>query len=177
MPREDARDRSAQDGAPRRGALRALALAENAVLVALLAVLVILAAGQILLRQLDVAITWGDPLARLLVLWIGVFGAVAASRGNEHIAIDALTRYLPPRLQTVSGALVGLFTAGVSAVLAYEAARFVGFEYEGRTAALGGVPAWVLALVLPLGFALIAVRYAIFAATRVRALAATRAGP
>jgi len=175
MPREDAEARSAQAGAPPRGALRALALAENAVLVALLALLVILAAGQILLRQLDVAITWGDPLARLLVLWIGVFGAVAASRGNEHIAIDALTRYLPVRLQIIAGALVGLFTCGVCALLAFEAARFVRFEYEGHTASLGGVPPWALALVLPLGFGLIAIRYAIFVTARVRALAPTGA--
>jgi len=153
-----------------------LALAENAILVALLALLVVLAAGQILLRQLDIAITWGEPLARLLVLWIGIFGAVAASRGNEHIAIDALTRYLPARLQTVAGVLVGLFTTGVCATLAYQAARFVRFEFGGHTAALGGVPAWVLALVLPLGFTLIAVRYAIFTASRVRSLTAVQPG-
>jgi len=154
----------------------ALALAENAVLVALLALLVAVAAGQILLRQLDVAMTWSDPFARLLVLWIGVFGAVAASRENQHIAIDAFSRFLPARLQLAASAVVGLFASGVCAVLAYQAARFVQFEYEGHTAALGGVPAWVLALVLPLGFALIAVRYGIFCGARVRALAAARAG-
>jgi TRAP-type C4-dicarboxylate transport system permease small subunit len=163
-------------GAPQRGVMRALAFAENAVLVTLLALLVILAGGQILLRQLDVAVTWADPLARLLVLWIGVFGAVAASRDNQHIAIDALSRFLPPRLQLVAGALVGLFASGVCAVLTYEAARFVQFEHMGRSAALGDMPAWVLALVLPLGFALIAVRYAIFCGTHVRALVAGRGG-
>lgn len=165
------------DGSPpaHGGVLRALALAENAVLVTLLAVLVILAGGQILLRQLDVAITWADPLTRLLVLWIGIFGAVAASRENQHIAIDALSRFLPARLQLAAGAVVGLFASGVCTVLAYEAARFVHFEYAGNTAALGGVPAWVLALVLPLGFTLIAVRYAVLCGTRVRALAVARA--
>jgi len=69
-----------------------------------------------------------------------------------------------------------LFASGVCAVLAYQAARFVQFEYEGRAVALAGVPAWALALVLPLGFALIAVRYGIFCSARVRALAAARAG-
>jgi len=150
-------------------------LAENAALVTLLGALVVLAGGQILLRQLDVALTWVDPLTRLLVLWVGIFGAVAASRENQHIAIDALSRFLPPRLQLAAGAVVGLFASGVCAVLAYEAARFVQFEHEGHTAALGGVPAWILALVLPLGFGLIAIRYAILFGSRVRALAAARA--
>jgi TRAP-type C4-dicarboxylate transport system permease small subunit len=162
------------DAAPRR-LLRALAVAENAVLVALLALLVVLAGGQILLRQLDVGIAWADPLTRLLVLWLGVFGAVAASRENQHIAIDALSRFLPPRVQLAAAAVVGLFASAVCAVLAFEAARFVQFEHAGRAAALGAVPAWALALVLPLGFALIAIRYAIFCATRIRALAAARA--
>lgn len=155
--------------------MRALAFAENAVLVTLLGLLVVLAGGQILLRQLDIALTWIDPLTRLLVLWVGIFGAVAASRDNQHIAIDALSRFLPPRFQLASGAAVTLFASGVCVVLAYEAARFVLFEHGGNTAALGGVPAWILALVLPLGFGLIAVRYAILCGSRVRALAAARA--
>jgi TRAP-type C4-dicarboxylate transport system permease small subunit len=175
MPPEGVRD-GVRAGAPPRAVMRALALVENAVLVALLALLVVVAGGQIVLRQLDIAVTWADPLARLLVLWIGVFGAVAASRDNQHIAIDALSRFLPARLQLVAGALVGMFASGVCLVLAYEAGRFVQFEHEGRTAALGGMPAWVLALVLPLGFALIAVRYAIFCGTRVRTLVAQRGG-
>jgi hypothetical protein len=36
------------------------------------------------------------------------------------------------------------------------------------------VPAWSLAVVLPLGFALIGIRYAIYFVTRVRALVAAR---
>lgn len=155
--------------------MRALALAENAVLVTLLGALVVLAGGQIVLRQLDIALTWIDPLTRLLVLWVGIFGAVAASRDNQHIAIDALSRFLPPRFQLASGAVVALLASGVCAVLAYEAVRFVLFEHGGNTAALGGVPAWILALVLPLGFGLIAIRYAIHCGSRVRALAAARA--
>jgi TRAP-type C4-dicarboxylate transport system permease small subunit len=163
------------DNAFARGLMRALALAENAVLVTLLGLLVVLAGGQILLRQLDVALIWVDPLTRLLVLWVGVFGAVAASRDNQHIAIDALSRFLPARGQLAAGAVAGLFACGVCAVLAYEAARFVVFEHGGNTAALGGVPAWILALVLPLGFGLIAIRYAMLCGSRVRALAAARA--
>ena len=52
---------TARDGARPRPVLRALALAENAVLVVLLGLLVVLAGGQIVLRQLDVALAWGDP--------------------------------------------------------------------------------------------------------------------
>jgi TRAP-type C4-dicarboxylate transport system permease small subunit len=157
-----------------RSTLRAIALAENAVLVVLLGALVVIAGSQIVLRQLDVALVWADPLTRLLILWIGMFGAVAASRDNQHIAIDALSRFLPPGAQRVAAVGVGLFASAVCVVLAYQAARFVRFEYEASTAGLGAVPAWVLALVLPIGFALIALRYVIVALARIRGLALAR---
>jgi len=157
-----------------RGALRAVALAENAVLVLLLGALVVVAGGQIVLRQLDVALVWADPLTRLLILWIGVFGAVAASRDNHHIAIDALSRFLPRGAQRAAAAVVALFASTVCVVLAYQAVRFVRFEHAASTAGLGAVPPWVPALVLPIGFALIALRYVIVALARIRGLALAR---
>ena len=163
-------------GAGVRGFLRAVAFAENAVLVLLLGTLIAVAGGQILLRQLNVAVVWADPLTRLLILWIAVFGAVAASRDAQHITIDALSRFLPRGAQRVAAAVVALFASAVCVVLAYEAARFVGVEYAMSTAGLGAVPAWVLALVLPIGFALIALRYAIVALARLRGLAPAEAG-
>jgi TRAP-type C4-dicarboxylate transport system permease small subunit len=159
-------------GARVRSALRAVALAENAVLVLLLGALIVVAGGQIVLRQLNVAVLWADPLTRLLILWIAVFGAVAASRDNQHITIDALSRFLPPGAQRVATAVVGLFASAVCVVLAYQAARFVGLEHAMSAPGLGAVPAWVLALVLPVGFALIAIRYVIVALARLRGLAA-----
>jgi TRAP-type C4-dicarboxylate transport system permease small subunit len=155
-------------------ALRILAASENAFLVFLLGLLVVLAFGQIVLRFLNVSVAWSEPLTRALVLWVGVLGAVAASRANEHINIDALSRLLPERPRFVLAALMGLFTSAVCALLAFHAARFVRFEYEGATAKLGVVPGWVLALVLPIGFALIAVRYALFALRQARAFAQIR---
>lgn len=151
---------------------RALAAVEDAALVALLALLVVLAFGQIALRQLHVSLAWGEPLTRLLVLWVGVLGAVAASRASEHITIDAVARFLPPRLQLGVGAATALFASGVCGVLAFQAVRFVLFEREGGAAGFGLVPEWAAALILPLGFALIAARYALLAAARLSRLAA-----
>jgi TRAP-type C4-dicarboxylate transport system permease small subunit len=167
---------AAPGGAPERGVLRAVALAENTVLVVLLGTLIVVAGAQIVLRQLNVAVVWADPLTRLLILWIAVFGAVAASRDGQHITIDVLSRFLPARAQRVAAAVVALFASAVCVVLVYQAVRFVGLEHAMGTDGLGTVPAWVLALVLPLGFALIAVRYVIVALARLRGLAAAEAG-
>jgi TRAP-type C4-dicarboxylate transport system permease small subunit len=151
---------------------RALAKVEDAALVILLALLVALAFGQIALRQLQVNIAWGDPVTRLLVLWVGVAGAVAASRANEHVNIDVISHFLPPRIRHGVLAITSLFASGVCAFFAFQSARFVQFEREGGASALDGVPDWVLALALPLGFMLIALRYALFAVGRLRSVAA-----
>ena len=73
-------------------------LAEDALLVLILSTMVLLAAGQIILRNfLDVGFIWGDELLRMLVLWLAVAGALAASRSDKHISIDVLNRFLPER--------------------------------------------------------------------------------
>ena len=182
-PRPDA-ERPLAPGSWLARAGSALALVENAALVVLLALLVTVAFGQIVLRQLDVSIAWGDPAVRLLVLWVGVIGAVAATRAGEHITIDAVSRFLPARLRLAVGAATALFAGGVCAVFALHASRFVLIEREiGTSALLDLVPAilrqesgfellpgWVAALVLPLGFALIAARFAVLAVGQIARL-------
>ncbi len=168
-PRPDA-ERPLAPGSWLARAGSALALVENAALVVLLALLVTVAFGQIVLRQLDVSIAWGDPAVRLLVLWVGVLGAVAATRAGEHITIDAVSRFLPARLRLAVGAATALFAGGVCAVFALHAFRFVLIEREIGTGGFELLPGWVAALVLPLGFALIAARFAVLAVGQIARL-------
>ena len=66
-------------------------LAEDTLLVLILSAMILLAAGQIILRNfLDIGFIWGDELLRMLVLWLAVAGALAASRSDKHISIDVL---------------------------------------------------------------------------------------
>jgi len=123
-----------------------------------------LAGLQIVLRNgFDGGIVWIDPLLRALVLWTGVLGAIAASRGGRHITIDVATRLLPERLRRrVRGSACAL-TAVICAVLAWQSARYVALEYEFADTAFAGVPIWAVAVVIPLGFALIGLRYLLLA--------------
>ena len=40
-------------------------------------------------------------LIRILVLWVGLVGAMVASREDDHIHIDLLERYLPEHIQNM----------------------------------------------------------------------------
>ncbi|MBW2313841.1 MAG: TRAP transporter small permease [Deltaproteobacteria bacterium] len=122
--------------------------------------MILLAPVQILLRgALGSGIAWVDPLLRVLVLWVGLLGAVAASFEGRHITIDVLSRALPERARAAAGAVTSLFTAAVTTLLAYHGARFVASEFHYDSVAFSGIPAWGLESVIPLSFGLIALRY------------------
>jgi TRAP-type C4-dicarboxylate transport system permease small subunit len=136
--------------------------AENALLIAMLATMVLLAAAQILLRNfMDTSIFGADQMLRLLVLWVAFLGAVAASREGKHIHVDALARWLPGRIKAGVAALTDLFTLVVCLLLAWQALRFMQSARVSGEMAFGSLPVWVAGLILPLAFTLIALRFAL----------------
>lgn len=133
---------------------------ENAVLIGMLALMVLMAGAQIVSRNLlDLSLIGVDQLLRLLVLWVALLGAVAASREGKHIRVDVVARWLPPRTRSAAYALTDLFTIAVCLALAWQATRFVQQEHSNGELAFGNLPAWVAQLILPAAFALIALRY------------------
>ena len=142
--------------------IRLVTRAENALLIAMLALMVLLAAAQILFRNfLDMSIFGADQMLRLLVLWVAFLGAVAASREGKHIHVDAVARWLPDRVKAGVAALTDLFTLVVCMVLAWQALRFLQSARASGEMAFGALPVWVAGLILPLAFTLIALRYAL----------------
>ena len=157
--------------------LRALALVEDGLLVALLAALIAMAAAQIALRNLlDTSLLWADPVVRVMVLWVGMIGAVVATRFDKQISVDALSRFLPGRWKAAARVLTDLFTAVVSAVLAYHSVRLLLEDRAGGTRVLAALPLWVCELVLPVAFAVIALRYLAYAVAHGRDVVAGGAG-
>lgn len=142
---------------------------EDGLLALMVAVMIFLAGSQILLRNVfDTGFAWADPVLRLLVLWVGLLGALAASRKDKHIAIDVFSRLLGPRTLAAARSVTTLFTAAVSGLIAYHAARFVAMEREADIIGAAGLPAWLLELIIPVGFGLIAMRYLVLFGLRVR---------
>ncbi len=159
----------------RAGLGRALHRVEDAVLAVLLGAIVLLAPLQIALRELfGAGLVWVDPLLRALVLWVGLLGALAASRDGRQISIDVISRVLPARARAEAGALTSLFTAGISGLVAYHGARFVVSELRFESVAFSGIPAWLLESVIPFAFGWIALRYLLLGLAEVRALRAGR---
>ena len=135
---------------------------EDALLVLILSSMILLAVFQVVSRNLFAeGVVWIDPLLRILVLWVGLSGAVVATRKDKHIRIDILAKYLPQNTLPYVKRSVYLFTLFICLIISWHAARFVYSEYEYGTIAFASVPAWLTALIIPVSFLLIAVRYGV----------------
>lgn len=140
--------------------LHTVRLIEVGLLVVILSVMIALAGSQIALRNLfDSGISWSDPVLRVLVLWVGMLGAMIATSQDKHIRIDLLSRYLSPIWRHHTARLNDLFSAIICALLAWHATRFVYFEWQDGATLVANVPAWLAEAVLPLGFAVMALRF------------------
>jgi TRAP-type C4-dicarboxylate transport system permease small subunit len=142
----------------------ALHVLEDGLLVGLLLTMVFVAVMQIVLRNgFDGGFLWAESFLRVLVLWIGLAGAMAASREHRHISIDVLGRFLPPTAARVAVGFNALFTAGIAAALAWYSFDFVRLEYEAPSIAFANVPTWVCESIMPFAFTVIALRYLLLA--------------
>jgi len=142
---------------------------ESALLVFVLSAMILLAAGQILMRNLlDSGVAWGDEALRIMLLWLVMLGAVAASRERRHIVIDVLSRLLPGVLKTLTAAAVDCLTAVVTGLLAWFSWQFVSDSRIYGDVLLNTVPAWTLQIILPVGFALISYRYLVWCVRHLR---------
>ena len=133
---------------------------EDSILVGLLLLMITMAVLQIFLRNLfQTGIVWSDVLVRILVLWVGLLGAMVASRQGNHINIDILDRFLPERAKVVVSFVVEVFTAFICTIVAYYSLQFVQMEFADGGMAFAKVPVWLCEAIIPFAFVVIAIRY------------------
>lgn len=141
---------------------RLIHLLEDSLLVFTLGAMILLALSQIILRNLfDSGIEWSEPLLRIMVMWLGLLGAIAATKKSNHISIDVVSRLLPNKGKVISAVLTNLFSAIICAIVSYYALQFVLMEYEDGMMAFSNIPAWLCESIIPFGFGLMSLRFLI----------------
>lgn len=141
-------------------ASRYVRLTEDAILVALLLVMVLLAGYDIVARTFfGGGAGWIAPALKIMVLWVGLLGALLATRTREHIAIDIVSRIAPVKAKQALLVLTSLFSAVVCLLIAWYSTEFVRFSKLFGDIAFNRVPAWPLQIIIPISFALMGVRF------------------
>jgi TRAP-type C4-dicarboxylate transport system permease small subunit len=135
---------------------------ETIIIVLFLSAMMLIAFLQIFLRNVfTTGLTWGEMILRNLVLWIGFIGATLATREGKHINIDVVSRSLPPLIRILVETAIHLFSFVICGLLTYASLKFVMNEAEMKTMTVASIPAWVMEVILPLTFGLMAFRFAL----------------
>lgn len=141
----------------------ALLATETFLLMFFLLAAILLACVQIVLRNFfDMGIFWADSALRIMVLWIGMIGAMYASRNKKHIRIDLLSHYLPEKLRANIWRLTEFVSAIICLVVAYYSIDFIRYEYQDGSIAFANVPVWLCESIIPFAFIVMGLRYFIY---------------
>jgi C4-dicarboxylate transporter DctQ subunit len=134
---------------------------ESGLLTVLLLALVSLGLVQILMRNFaGISLPWADGAMRAMVLWLAMIAGAIAAGKLKHIRIDIAERWLPPAARVWSHRVLMLATAGICLVMTWLSLSMVALEYEFRAVAFLNVPSWVVVFIVPVGFGLMAARFA-----------------
>jgi len=144
-----------------------LATAENLLLSVVLAALIVLPLAEIAARSLFQAGIFGvTTIVQHLTLAAGMLGAAVAARENRLLSLATATLLFSGRGQEYARFVSGACAAAVTGLLGIASAQFVLAEKNAGALLVHGFPVWIVQLVLPLGFAAIAVRLAGHASDR-----------
>jgi C4-dicarboxylate transporter DctQ subunit len=125
-----------------------------------LSVMILIALLQIVLRNLfATGLTWGDPLVRNLVLWVGFIGAAIATREGKHISIDVVSQWVPSRRKVFLEVIIDVSSFIICGLLTFAAVKFIRNEALMGSVTFLGIRAWLPELILPITFGLMTLRF------------------
>lgn len=147
-----------------------IARAEDGIVSLALALMVVLPLAEAFLRRtFRVFIPASTTIVQHMVLLVGMLGGAIAAREARLLALSTLGETaVPQRLKSASRILTSSVAASVSGFLCVAAWQFVQTERAAGRILGYGIPVWILEFVLPLGFAVIAVRILLHASERLR---------
>jgi TRAP-type transport system small permease protein len=109
------------------------------------AVMVVVVSAQVFARYvLNSSIGWADEVARLTFVWCVFLGMAVAVRAKAHIGLDLLTANAFRPLRAVVARLSPLACAGLSLLVAWEAAAIAAEQWDERMMSLELSSGWFL---------------------------------
>lgn len=143
-----------------------LARWERGLALGLLAMILLLGLAQICLRNVFArGIAGAEETQAHLVLWLGFVGASLATYEERHLRLDFLPRLLPLSWQPVLTLCTSLGAAIMCGLLCRAALTMVVLEYQAHTTLTIGIATWIAQSMIPVGFAVMGMRFALRALT------------
>jgi TRAP-type C4-dicarboxylate transport system permease small subunit len=155
---------------------RVLSKIEEVVLALLLVGMVLLAAMQVVLRNVwNTSIDWADNVLQNATLLLGLLGAAIATSEGRHLTIDIFSRLITGRAKLALRVVIGTFALFVCVLLAQGGVQTYRVNYaqwlenipKGWTVLRsieqelleGSIPQWLSQVMLPVGYSLIGLHF------------------
>jgi tripartite ATP-independent transporter DctM subunit len=137
---------------------RALGNSEKALAIAAISVMSLLPVVEMVARLLGLTGIPGSVVfVQQLTLWVAFLGAALAAGGDRLLSLSANT-FLPEKWAGPVRVFGCGLTAAIAASLCWASCQFVVSEHTGGKILALGVPSWAPAVVMPVGFLLVAIR-------------------
>jgi C4-dicarboxylate transporter, DctM subunit len=148
------------DAGPRPGGrLHWLWQAENLLVALALVVLILLPLSEVIGRKFfHGGLVGGAAMQQHLVLIIGLLGGMFAARDRRLLSLSTLTNFLKGRWQTFARVFSSAFAAGITVFLCLAALQLVQSEKGANKILAYGIRVWTVECIMPIGFAVIAMR-------------------
>ena len=121
-----------------------------------LMIMIVLAFTQVVARNIfNEGIPWADTVVRLMVIWVGFLGATLATKIDQHLTIEVLTKYMPERVKHAIAVLLKVFAICVCYFLLMASFKFLANERSTGESFFDLFPSWWTLTIIPLTFILI----------------------
>ena len=141
---------------------RVINILEETIIAILLAAMTILTFVQVVMRYVfESGFFWAQELTIFMFAWLVLFGMSYGVRAGAHIGVDLLVKKLSPAANKVVGALAIALCMLYAGIMVYggwgdlDLLIMIGIEAEDLP-----IPLWTAKIILPLGYALLFLRFA-----------------
>jgi tripartite ATP-independent transporter DctM subunit len=126
----------------------------------LLALIALPAASALVQRLTGRQLLEAQPLARNITLWIGFAGAVLVTLTGRHLSLSTLDVIRPGWRRQAAGFFTHAVSAAVCALLTWASVEFVYSQWSNLSEVAFGIRVAWSELIMPVGFAVMALRFA-----------------
>jgi tripartite ATP-independent transporter DctM subunit len=113
---------------------------------------------EMALRPLHTGISGAAPFVQHFTLIVGMVGGAIAAREGRLLSFSSVSSFFKGKLKSIALVISSGTAAAISAFLCVASVQFVLTEKASGGRLAYGIPLWLVELVLPIGFGLIAMR-------------------
>ncbi|MEC7907468.1 MAG: TRAP transporter large permease subunit [Verrucomicrobiota bacterium] len=113
---------------------------------------------EIVLRRFNTSISGSAELLQHLVLFVAMLGGAIAARENRLLSLSTFTAFLTGSWAVIARSFSASLALFVTAVIGIGCFKFINTEGIGDETVFWGIPGWAVMAIMPIGFALLAIR-------------------